>query len=103
GLFIVDIAFVATGRTTLVVIAVLLVIFGFQQFGWKGLIGSSLIGMALAGLLWVSSPYLRDRVTQAVGEFEIYRIYARGENSTGQRFEFWKISIELVAEAPLVG
>ena len=34
--FFANVAYVATGRTTLVAMAVLLLLFGLRQFGWKG-------------------------------------------------------------------
>ena len=40
GIFIANIAYVATSRTTLVFMAVLLVLLGFWYFGWKGLLAS---------------------------------------------------------------
>ena len=58
-LFIANIAFVETGRTTLVAIAVLVPLFGFRQFGWSGIVAAGAIGCAVAGTLWMSSSYLR--------------------------------------------
>ena len=49
ALFIANIVYVATGRTTLVVMAVLLLLFGLRQFGWKGALGACLVGGVLAG------------------------------------------------------
>ena len=65
--FIANIGYVATARTTLVVLAVMLVLFGLRQFGWKGAIGACLVGGMVAGAVWMSSPYLRARVSVAVG------------------------------------
>ncbi len=66
ALFIANIAFVETGRTTLVTIAVLVPLFGFRQFGWSGIVAAGAIGCAVAGTLWMSSSYLRERVIHAV-------------------------------------
>src|SRR5262245_40710264 len=100
--FIANIIYVATSLTTLVIVAVLLLVFGFRQFGWKGMVAAGVVGSVLAGLFWVSSPYLRDRVTHAAQEIQEYPA-GTGETSAGLRLEFWKRSIEFVATAPVVG
>ena len=102
ALFVANILYVATGRTTLVVVAALLLLLGFRRFGGKGSIAVCLIGGTLAGLTWVSSPYLRLRVTQVIQEVTDYR--ERGaQTSAGQRLEFWQRSADFVAQAPVLG
>ena len=100
--FLIDIFFVATSRTTLVVIPVLLIVWGAVQFGWKGAVVASSIGAVVAGLLWISSPYLRLRVTSAVTEVERYQA-DNDSTSAGERLEYWKKSVRFVMEAPLIG
>jgi O-antigen ligase len=100
--FFANIVYMATARTTLVVMAVLLLLFGFRQFRWKGMVVAGLLGGVLAGLSWASSPYLRGRVSHVVAELRDYG-GGNGMTSVGLRFTFWKKSIELVAAAPLVG
>jgi len=100
--FTANIAYVATARTTLVVMAVMFVLFAVRQFGWKGALGAALIGAVLTGAVWVSSPYLRQRVSAAVEELQIYG--AGDVNTpTGLRIEYWKKSLAFIAEAPLIG
>lgn len=102
ALFIANILYVATGRTTLVVVAALLLLLGFRRFGGKGSLVVCLIGGTVAGLGWASSPYLRLRVTQAFQEVVDYR--ERGEQtSAGQRLEFWQRSAQFIAQAPVLG
>ena len=102
ALFVANILYVATGRTTLVVIAVLFVLLGFRRFGGKGSLVVCLIGATVGGLGWASSPYLRLRVDQAFQEVVDYR--ERGEQtSAGQRLEFWRKSADFIAEAPVLG
>lgn len=101
-LFLLDIFFVVTGRTALVVVAVLLVLFGIRQFGWKGAIGALVAGGVLAALLWATSPYLRGRVSAVWEEVERYRVEQQ-DTSAGYRLEFWKKSVEIIRQAPLIG
>jgi O-antigen ligase len=100
--FIANIGYVATARTTLVVLVALLLLFGRRQFGWKGAFGVSLSGAALASAMWVSSPYLRERVSAAVEEVQTYGS-SKVDTSVGLRFEYWKRSLALIAEAPVIG
>ncbi len=101
--FLANIAFVETGRTTLVTIVVLIPLFGFRQFGWRGMAVAGVVGGALAGALWLSSPYLRERVTHAVEEVNLYRTEHQAATSSGLRLEFWRNSIEAIAKAPILG
>ena len=100
--FIANIAFVATSRTTLVTIAVLVPLFGLRKLGWKGMAAAAVVGCVLAGALWVSSPYLRQRVTAVVEELALYRSEHFG-SSSGLRLDFWRSSIDAIAKAPILG
>ena len=101
-IFVANIVFVATARSTLLVMAILLLLFGFLQFHWKGVFAVVLVAAALAGVLWAASPYLRDRVSDLVEEAQDYRD-SGAATSVGLRLEFWKKSADFVAAAPLVG
>lgn len=101
-LFLADIFFVVTGRTALVVIAVLLVLFGIRHFGWKGAFAALMAGVALAGALWITSPYFRARVNTVWSEIDRYRTSQEG-TSAGFRLEFWKKSAEIIGKSPLIG
>jgi O-antigen ligase len=101
AIFLANIGYVATSRTTLVVMAVLVLLFG-SRFGWKGALAAVAVGSVLAGILWMSSGYLRERVSHAVQDVETYE----GNNidtSVGLRLEYWKKSLAFVAEAPVMG
>jgi O-antigen ligase len=102
ALFIGNIAYVATARTTLVVIVVLLILFGFLQFGWKGIVGVALLGTILTSIFWVSSPYFRERVSRIGADIHDYEA---GDplTSVGLRIEYWKKSTQFIATAPLIG
>jgi O-antigen ligase len=100
--FIANIGYVATARTTLVVMLALLLLFGLRQFGWKGALGAALAGAALAVAMWMSSPYLRERVSAAVEQVQSYG-GSEVDTSVGLRFEYWKKSLALIGEAPVVG
>ena len=48
--FLADILFVVTSRTTLVILPALALVYGFRQFGWKGLVGAVAIGVVVAAV-----------------------------------------------------
>jgi O-antigen ligase len=100
--FIANIGYVATARTTLVVLAVMVVLFGLRQFGWKGAIGACLVGGILAAAVWVSSPYLRARVSMAVEQVLTYGA-SDVDTPVGLRLEYWRKSLAFIAEAPVIG
>ena len=101
-LFLADIFFIATSRTTLVVIAVLILLYGVRQFGWKGFMLAAVVGLAASAMLWVSSPYLRDRVAGVLSETETFEAQ-NVPTSSGERLMFWTRSIGFIESAPLLG
>jgi O-antigen ligase len=101
-MFLADIAYIATGRTALVVIPVLAVLFGFRQVGWKGLVAASMATAGIAVVLWASSPYLRARVDRAYEDLQAYEANDVA-TSNGLRLEFWRKSLGFLVQAPVFG
>jgi O-antigen ligase len=100
--FLANILYVATGRTALVVILVLLALLAFRTLSVKGVVVVLVGAVAIGSAGWFSSPHLRDRTTQLWTDYEKYE--ARDErNSSGERAEFYKKSLGFIREAPLVG
>jgi O-antigen ligase len=101
-IFLGNIVFVALGRTSLVVIAVLFVLFGLKHFERRALAVFVAAGVALAAVAWSTSPYLRFRVTHVVEELDGSHANAN-DTSAGARIGFWKLSVRIVRDAPLLG
>jgi len=101
-IFIGNIVFVALGRTSLVVIAVLFVLFGLKHFERRALAVFVAAGVALAAVAWSTSPYLRFRVMHIVEDLDGSHADAN-ETSAGARLGFWKMSVKIVRDAPLFG
>jgi len=102
GIFLTNLAYVATARTAIVVFTVLLVVFGGWHFRWKGILGG-LAALSLIGtLLWFSSNDFRNQTLSTVQRTE-----GIGTNyisiSTGVRLEIWRKSIELIMQSPFIG
>jgi O-antigen ligase len=97
-----DIFFVATGRTALVLILVLLVLFAIKKLSRGGILILFACTIAIGAMAWSSSPYLRGRIVQIWTDFQSYES-TDARNSSGERVEFAKKSIEFIREAPIIG
>jgi O-antigen ligase len=101
-LFLADISYVATGRTELVVISVLSAVFGLRFFSWKGTIGVLIAATAFAAVVWATSPLMQIQVGRFVEDIRQYQAN-NVMTSSGLRLEFWRKSIAIVAQAPIIG
>jgi O-antigen ligase len=102
ALFLANLVFVAVSRADVVVIPVLVVLLGWRWFGFKGAICACVAAGILAAAAWLGSPYLRERLQQAINDVQIYRT-AHVHNDVGDHIEFIKKSIAFVREAPVIG
>jgi len=101
-LFLANVFYVATSRTSLVVIPVLLVIFGYRQFGWKGTIAGVAAFLVLAAAAWPSAGYLRQRVGTFLHEMQSYQPDGKA-TAAGERLVFWTKSLAFIEAAPIIG
>lgn len=99
--FLGDIVFVALGRTSIVIIAVLFALLGVRHFKRRALLMFAAAGVAVAVAAWAASPYLRDRVTHLATELGPHANLT--ETSAGIRVGVWRMSIDSIAAAPLFG
>jgi O-antigen ligase len=102
ALFFLNIAFATVSRTALVAVPILLILFGARHLRWRQMTVFLSALAALGAVLWFSSSYLRERITKIPQEIATYDA-ARHDTSAGARIEFWKDSIEIMREAPLIG
>jgi O-antigen ligase len=100
--FVVNISFVATSRTALLTVPLLLALFAVRCFRWKGICMIAAGAVVLVGLAWTSSDYLRLRLGALPDEVRNYQT-ENSKTSAGERIEFWKKSIRFVSEAPAFG
>jgi O-antigen ligase len=100
--FVGNILYVQTARTTLVAMAVLVVVFAFRKFGWIGALGVVAIAAVLACGAWMSSPYLRDRVAPAIRGVQLHDPGDAG-TTVGLRLGYWRASLKFISEAPALG
>ena len=101
-LFLANIAFVATGRTALLVAPALTLLLGWRQFRWKGLVGAALLYCIVGGAVALESPYLNARLNTSVNEMRAFE-NSNALNSTSLHLQFLKESLSFVASAPIIG
>jgi O-antigen ligase len=100
--FIADIVFVITARTALLVAPVLILLLGWRQFRWKGLVGSALLLGLIGTAAAFGSPYLRARLSTSITELQAYES-SGAVSSTGLHIELLKKSLLIVRTAPIIG
>jgi len=91
AMFLINFAFVITSRIALVLPPILLLLFGWRLFRWKGILAAILLSLILGGAAWFSSPVLRGRVEASITEMQEYRAADRA-TSIGQHVAFLKES-----------
>ncbi len=100
--FLANIFFIATSRTSLVVMPVLVLLYGAWRFRWKGIAIAAVGSAVVLAAAWFTSPYLRERINNVWSESAQYR----AENlrtPSGERIMFWTESFRFVGRAPLIG
>ena len=99
--FTANMLFVASARTALIYMPVLLVLFAARHLSRRPML-ALLAGAVVAGaLIWTTSPYLRQRIADIGTEYQAQDI--SGIASTAQRLTYWRKSMKFIAEAPLLG
>ena len=100
--FLANMVFVATSRTVLVCIPVLLAVFAIVHLKRRGAMILLIVALAAIAAAWSTSPYLRWRASALFSEYQQYQD-TNAVNSTGQRLEYWRKSIKFIEAAPLFG
>ena len=102
ALFVVNIAFVITSRTVLLVAPFLAVVLGWRQLRRKGILVAMLAGIAVAAGLWLASAHLRERMLDSAHELRAY-FTSTDISSTALHLEFLRESMRILETAPVIG
>lgn len=107
-LLLANIALVTTGRSGYLVAMVCAVgavsgyvFFGQRRLGARGVVGAVLLVVGVAGILLLV-PTSRERMLLGVQEVKSYD-QAKEVTSMGIRMVFWKNTLEMIRERPLLG
>jgi O-antigen ligase len=100
-----DVLFIVPGRTGYVVLALLILYLGHLRFGWHGVLAGGAVVLALLAGAFVLSPTFHARVDQAIAEARQSSSDkpALISSSIGLRLEYWRNSLALIRESPIVG
>ena len=101
-LFLAYLAFVVTSRAAIIVAPFLVMLLGWRQFRWRGLMTACIAGTVLAAVLWATSPSLRGFSSVSIQQAEAYGT-TKADNSIGEHIEFLSKSVTFFREAPLIG
>ncbi len=102
ALFLINFAFVITSRIAIVLAPIVLLLFGWRLFRWKGILAAILLSLILGGAVWFSAPVLRGRIEASITEMQEYRA-ADKATSIGEHAAFLKESWMIIASAPIIG
>ena len=105
ALAVYNVVFMVQGRIGYLLLALLLIYFCYCALRWKGLIAAAVVGVALFSAAYAFSPEFHQRIKLAMEEYSAWDP-ARASvitSSTGLRLEFYKHSLEIIAEHPLLG
>lgn len=101
-LFATNMVFVASARTALLCIVVLLALFSWKHLNRRAALVLLAGSVAASLFAWTASPYLRQRITDIAVEYRHgHEDISRA--STAQRLTYWRKSLHAFAEAPLLG
>jgi len=101
-LFLINLMYVATSRTELLIIPALFLLWFGRYFSAK-MLPVLLILLVVAGTgAWFASPYLRSRVAHGFWEVQQYETVNR-PTSAGLRLEWWRKSIGFWRSSPIIG
>ena len=101
-LFFANIVYVATSRTTLLTLPLLLLIAAAHGFGKKGFFAALVFVAVLPPLIWFSSPYLKQRVSDLSQEAQLAQVENPDEPAS-PRSDLWRKAVRFIADAPIIG
>ncbi|THB77672.1 MAG: O-antigen ligase family protein [Desulfobulbaceae bacterium] len=99
---VINMFYIAPGRTGMFVFSVLMALFILQKFKLRNCIVAAIIVIGLFTAIYQSSDNFSRRTEAALSEIKNYQ---RGSSITsiGMRFDWWLTSIELIKKKPLTG
>ena len=99
---VVNIFYVAPGRTGMLVFLCLMLLFLFQRLSLLKLLGGFVLLTSLVAGAYLTSDNFSGRLQEVKNEIKAYEP-GQSRTSIGQRFDWWFNSMQLIQEKPLVG
>ena len=102
ALFLANVFYVSSGRTALVTVPLLFVLFAMTQCRLAQSLALLASIVVVCGIVWVSSPYVQQRLLGIYTEIQTHGLNGK-PTSSGQRVEFWRQSLAIIEQAPVIG
>ncbi len=100
-LFTLQMFLINQGRTGMAVELVLICLFGFQRFGWKGFVAMSLGAVIFLGVFLELDHQFKNNIHETVSSVADYS--ENSETSWGFRISFAKFALGLIEQKPVTG
>lgn len=98
--FFLNLALVASSRTSLVSLPVLLLVSTLRYIGWRRALALYLAITIMAVLTWLLAPNLRERIESIQQQYSLRNTQP---TSVGLRLEYWTKALKFIRSAPLAG
>lgn len=98
--FFLNMAIVASSRTALVSLPVLLLVSTWRYMKWRDALALYFAIAIAAVLTWFLAPNLRERIASVQQQ---YALSQSQQTSVGLRLEYWTKSLKFIRSAPLAG
>jgi O-antigen ligase len=102
-LFLANIALVATSRTALVLVPLLLALLVVTQFRLSQAVALLALVAFVCAAIWFSSTTVQERITGIYTEIKTHRTHENIGTSAGLRVEFWRQAVAIIRAAPIIG
>ena len=102
-LFLANVTLIATSRTALVMVPLLLALLAITQFRlWQTVSLLTLVAFVCAAI-WFSSTTVQQRLSGIYTEIKTHRTHENIGTSAGLRVEFWRQAATIIRAAPVIG
>jgi O-antigen ligase len=102
-LFLANIALIATSRTALVSVPLLLALLAVTQFRLSQTVSLLALVAFVCAAIWFSSATVQERITGIYSEIKTHRTHDNIGTSAGLRVEFWRQAVAIIRSAPVIG
>ena len=99
-----NVLFIVIGRTGYFVLGLLLTYFVLASLrGWRAPLVAGVMVLAVMTTAYVGSENFRTRIDEIATDFRQWRPGARDATSVGQRIEFYRTTLAIIEDHPLLG
>ncbi|MET0278691.1 MAG: O-antigen ligase family protein [Pseudorhodoplanes sp.] len=102
-LFLANVAFIATSRTALLMVPLLLALLAITQFRLSQTMSLLALLAIICAAIWFSSSTVQQRITAIYTEIQTHRSHENIGTSAGLRVEFWRQAAAIIRAAPVLG